>query len=81
LLPNGKEIAFFLISRGEVFVASVDGSAHQTPDHTPRTGTFCKVHATDGGTQWLMPVNAQVNGVFFKRKKPEKEELNFFAAT
>lgn len=75
--PNGKEIAF--ISRGEVFVTSVDGSLTKRLTNTPEQEKFVKftadgasvAYASERGGKWSI----------YKVTKTRKEEPYFFAAT
>ncbi|MBQ4914783.1 PD40 domain-containing protein [Maribacter sp. MMG018] len=75
--PNGKEIAF--ISRGEVFVTSVDGSLTKRITNTPEQERFVKfmpdgksvAYASERDGKWTI----------FKSSKVRSEEPYFFAAT
>ncbi|MDE3742794.1 S41 family peptidase [Maribacter polysaccharolyticus] len=75
--PNGKEIAF--ISRGEVFVTSVDGSLTKRITDTPEQERFVKfmpdgksvAYASERDGKWSI----------FKTSKARSEEPYFFAAT
>jgi len=77
IAPNGKEIAF--ISRGEVFVTSVDGSLTKRLTNTPEQERFVKfmpdgasvAYASERAGKWSI----------FQAKKTRKEEPYFFAAT
>ncbi len=77
IAPNGKEIAF--ISRGEVFVTSVDGSRTKRLTNTPEQERFVKftpdgksvAYASERNGKWSM----------FKASKTRAEEPYFFAAT
>ena len=77
IAPNGKEIAF--ISRGEVFVTSVDGSLTKRLTNTPEQERFVKfmpdgksvAYASERGGKWAI----------YKASKVRKEEPYFFAAT
>ncbi len=77
IAPNGKEIAF--ISRGEVFVTSVDGSMTKRITNTPEQERFIKfmpdgksiAYASERAGKWSM----------FTTKKVRDEEPYFFAAT
>jgi tricorn protease len=75
--PNGKEIAF--ISRGEVFVTSVDGSMTKRITNTPEQESFLKfmpdgkslVYASERDGRWQI----------FQSKKVRESEPFFYAAT
>ncbi len=75
--PNGKEIAF--ISRGEVFVTSVDGSLTKRLTNTKEQERFVKfmpdgnsvAYASERDGKWTI----------FKTTKKRAEEPYFFAAT
>lgn len=77
IAPNGKEIAF--ISRGEVFVTSVDGSLTKRLTNTPEQERFVKftpdgksvAYASERGGKWSI----------YKSSKTRAEEPYFFAAT
>lgn len=77
IAPNGKEIAF--ISRGEVFVTSVDGSLTKRLTNTPEQERFVKfmpdgksvAYASERGGKWAI----------YKSSKTRTEEPYFFAAT
>ncbi|WP_396634130.1 S41 family peptidase [Maribacter sp. R86514] len=75
--PNGKEIAF--ISRGEVFVTSVDGSLTKRITNTPEQERFVKF-MPDGKS---VAYSSERNGKWsiFTSSKVRKEEPYFFAAT
>ena len=75
--PNGKEIAF--ISRGEVFVTSVDGSLTKRITNTPEQERFVKF-MPDGTS---VAYSSERNGKWsiFKSSKVRSEEPYFFAAT
>ncbi|TDT45625.1 C-terminal processing protease CtpA/Prc [Maribacter spongiicola] len=75
--PNGKEIAF--ISRGEVFVTSVDGSLTKRITNTPEQERFVKF-MPDGKS---VAYSSERNGKWsiFKSTKVRKEEPYFFAST
>lgn len=75
--PNGKEIAF--ISRGEVFVTSVDGSLTKRITNTPEQERFVKF-MPDGKS---VAYSSERNGKWsiFKSSKVRSEEPYFFAAT
>ncbi|MFC2186104.1 S41 family peptidase [Fulvivirgaceae bacterium LMO-SS25] len=75
--PNGKEIAF--ISRGEVFVTSVDGSMTKRITNTPEQESFLKfmpdgkslVYASERDGRWQI----------FQSKKTREGEPYFYAST
>ena len=75
--PNGKEIAF--VSRGEVFVTSVDGAMTKRLTNTPEQERFVKfmpdgksvAYASERDGKWTI----------FKSTKSRKEEPYFFAST
>ena len=77
IAPNGKEIAF--ISRGEVFVTSIDGSLTKRLTNTKEQERFVKfmpdgksvAYASERDGKWTI----------FKTKKKRAEEPYFFAAT
>lgn len=77
IAPNGKEIAF--ISRGEVFVTSVDGSLTKRLTNTPEQERFVKftpdgksvAYSSERGGKWSI----------YKSSKMRSEEPYFFAAT
>lgn len=77
IAPNGKEIAF--ISRGEVFVTSIDGSLTKRLTNTPEQERFVKfttdgksvAYASERGGKWAI----------YKSSKTRAEEPYFFAAT
>jgi len=75
--PNGKEIAF--ISRGEVFVTSVDGSLTKRITNTPEQERFVKF-MPDGKS---VAYSSERNGKWsiFKSSKVRSEEPYFFAST
>src|SRR5690606_39985668 len=75
--PDGKEVAF--ISRGEVFVASVDGSTTKRITTSPEQEQFLSF-APDGKS---LIYAAERNGkwVILQSKKVREEEAFFFAAT
>ncbi len=75
--PNGKEIAF--ISRGEVFVTSVDGSLTKRLTNTPEQERFVKF-TPDGKA---VSYSSERNGKWdiYQTKKLRKEEPYFFAST
>ena len=77
IAPNGKEIAF--ISRGEVFVTSVDGSLTKRLTNTPEQERFVKF-TTDGKS---VAYASERNGKWsiYKSSKVRAEEPYFFAAT
>ena len=77
IAPNGKEIAF--ISRGEVFVTSVDGSLTKRLTNTPEQERFVKF-TTDGKS---LAYASERNGKWsiYKSSKVRAEEPYFFAAT
>lgn len=75
--PNGKEIAF--VSRGEVFVTSVDGAMTKRLTNTPEQERFVKfmpdgksiAYASERSGKWTI----------FKTTKIRNEEPYFFAST
>lgn len=77
IAPNGKEIAF--ISRGEVFVTSVDGALTKRLTNTPEQERFVKftpdgksvAYASERGGKWAI----------YKSSKTRAQESYFFAAT
>ncbi len=77
IAPNGKEIAF--ISRGEVFVTSVDGSMTKRITNTPEQESFLKfmpdgkslVYSSERDGRWQI----------FQAKKMREEEPYFYAST
>jgi Tol biopolymer transport system component/C-terminal processing protease CtpA/Prc len=77
IAPNGKEIAF--ISRGEVFVTSVDGSLTKRLTNTPEQERFVKfmpdgksvAYSSERGGKWAI----------YKSTKTRTGEPYFFAAT
>lgn len=75
--PNGKEIAF--ISRGEVFVTSVDGSLTKRITNTTEQERFVKF-MPDGKS---VAYSSERNGKWsiFKSSKVRAEEPYFFAST
>ncbi|MFK7812516.1 MAG: S41 family peptidase [Maribacter sp.] len=75
--PDGKEIAF--ISRGEVFVTSVDGSLTKRLTNTPEQERFVKF-THDGKA---VSYSSERNGKWdiYQTKKLRKEEPYFFAST
>src|SRR5690606_20041410 len=75
--PDGKEVAF--ISRGEVFVSSVDGSTTKRITTSPEQEQFVSF-APDGKS---LIYAAERNGkwVILQSKKVREEEPFFFAAT
>ncbi len=75
--PNGKEIAF--ISRGEVFVTSVDGSLTKRITNTPQQERFVKF--TPDGNSVAYASERDGKWSIFKTSKSRSEEPYFFAAT
>ena len=75
--PNGKEIAF--ISRGEVFVTSVDGSLTKRVTNTPEQERFVKFTHDGKGVSYSSERNGKWD--IYKTTKVRKEEPYFFAAT
>ncbi len=75
--PNGKEIAF--ISRGEVFVTSVDESFTKRITNTPERERF----VTWGPKGESVVYSSERNGNWsiYKTEKTRKEEPFFFAST
>jgi tricorn protease len=77
IAPNGKEIAF--ISRGEVFVTSVDGSLTKRLTNTPEQERFVKF--TPDGTSVAYASERNGKWSIYKSSKTRAEEPYFFAAT
>ena len=75
--PNGKEIAF--ISRGEVFVTSVDGSLTKRITNTPEQERFVKFTPDGNSVAYASERNGKWS--IFKTSKVRSEEPYFFAAT
>lgn len=75
--PNGKEIAF--ISRGEVFVTSVDGSLTKRITDTPEQERFVKFMPDGKSVAYASERNGKWS--IFKSSKVRTEEPYFFAAT
>lgn len=75
--PNGKEIAF--ISRGEVFVTSVDGSLTKRLTNTPEQERFVKFTHDGKAVTYASERNGKWH--IFQSKKVREEEPFFFAAT
>ena len=75
--PNGKEIAF--ISRGEVFVTSVDGSLTKRITNTPEQERFVKFMPDGKSVAYASERNGK--WTIFKSSKVRSEEPYFFAAT
>lgn len=75
--PDGKEVAF--ISRGEVFVTSVDGAMTKRITNSPEQERFVRfapdgkslIYAVERGGKWLI----------LQSKKVREEEPFFFAST
>ncbi|MFD0797465.1 S41 family peptidase [Maribacter chungangensis] len=77
IAPNGKEIAF--ISRGEVFVTSVDGTLTKRLTNTPEQERFVKF--TPDGTSVAYASERGGKWAIYKSSKTRSEEPYFFAAT
>lgn len=77
IAPNGKEIAF--ISRGEVFVTSIDGSLTKRLTNTPEQERFVKF--TPDGTSVAYASERNGKWSIYKSSKTRAEEPYFFAAT
>ncbi|APQ15944.1 S41 family peptidase [Maribacter hydrothermalis] len=77
IAPNGKEIAF--ISRGEVFVTSVDGSLTKRITNTPEQERFVKFMPDGKAVAYASERNGKWS--IFKSAKVRSEEPYFFAAT
>ncbi|MRX62612.1 S41 family peptidase [Maribacter luteus] len=77
IAPNGKEIAF--ISRGEVFVTSVDGSLTKRITNTPEQERFVKF--TPDGKSVAYASERSGKWSIFKSSKVRSQEPYFFAAT
>tara|TARA_R110002051_G_scaffold91370_3_gene160737 strand:+ start:979 stop:4209 length:3231 start_codon:yes stop_codon:yes gene_type:complete len=77
IAPNGKEIAF--ISRGEVFVTSVDGSLTKRITNTPEQERFVKFMPDGKAVAYASERNGK--WTIFKSIKARSEEPYFFAAT
>ncbi|MEH6762416.1 MAG: S41 family peptidase [Maribacter arcticus] len=77
IAPNGKEIAF--ISRGEVFVTSVDGSLTKRITNTPEQERFVKFMPDGKGVAYASERNGKWS--IFKSSKVRSQEPYFFAAT
>ncbi|MEP2239247.1 MAG: PDZ domain-containing protein, partial [Maribacter sp.] len=75
--PNGKEIAF--ISRGEVFVTSVDGSLTKRITNTPEQERFVKFMPNGKSIAYSSERNGKWS--VFKASKVRQEEPYFFAST
>ncbi|MBD0777930.1 PD40 domain-containing protein [Maribacter sp. ANRC-HE7] len=75
--PNGKEIAF--ISRGEVFVTSIDGSLTKRITNTPEQERFLKFMPDGKSVAYASERNGK--WTLFKASKVRAEEPYFFAAT
>ncbi len=76
--PNGKEIAF--VSRGEVFVTSVDGSLTKRITNTPEQERFVEF-APDGKSILYASERDGKWQIFRTKITREKEEPFFFAST
>lgn len=77
IAPNGKEIAF--ISRGEVFVTSVDGSLTKRLTNTPEQERFVKFTPDGKSVAYASERNGKWS--IYKSSKTRAEEPYFFAAT
>tara|TARA_R110002074_G_scaffold400203_1_gene595160 strand:+ start:31208 stop:34438 length:3231 start_codon:yes stop_codon:yes gene_type:complete len=77
IAPNGKEIAF--ISRGEVFVTSIDGSLTKRITNTPEQERFVKFMPDGKGVAYASERNGKWS--IFKSSKLRSQEPYFFAAT
>jgi tricorn protease len=75
--PDGKEIA--LISRGEVFVTSVDGSMTKRITNTPEQERF--IQFAPDGKSLLYASERNGKWQILQAKKIRKEEPFFFAST
>lgn len=75
--PDGKEIAF--ISRGEVFVTSVDGSLTKRLTNTPEQERFVKFTHDGKAVSYASERNGKWD--IYQTKKVRKEEKYFFVAT
>ncbi len=75
--PNGKEIAF--ISRGEVFVTSVDGALTKRITNTPEQERFVKFTHDGKALSYASERNGKWD--IYQTKKMRKEEKYFFTAT
>ncbi|TLP80227.1 S41 family peptidase [Maribacter sp. ACAM166] len=75
--PNGKEIVF--ISRGEVFVTSVDGSLTKRITNTPEQERFVKFMPDGKSVAYASERNGK--WTLFKSSKVRIQEPYFFAAT
>lgn len=74
---NGKEIAF--VSRGEVFVTSVDGAMTKRLTNTPEQERFVKF--TPDGKSVAYASERDGKWTIFKTTKTREEEPYFFAST
>ncbi|WP_281540502.1 S41 family peptidase [Maribacter aestuarii] len=77
IAPNGKEIAF--VSRGEVFVTSVDGAMTKRLTNTPEQERFVKF--TPDGKSVAYASERDGKWTIFKTTKTRQEEPYFFAST
>ncbi|TVZ14610.1 S41 family peptidase [Maribacter sp. MAR_2009_72] len=77
IAPNGKEIAF--ISRGEVFVTSVDGALTKRITNTPQQERFVKFMPDGQSVAYASERNGKWS--IFKTSKARLQEPYFFAAT
>lgn len=75
--PDGKEIAF--ISRGEVFVTSVEGSLTKRLTNTPEQERFVKFTHDGKAVAYASERDGKWN--IYQTKKVRKEEPFFFAST
>ncbi|HSJ67145.1 MAG TPA: S41 family peptidase [Anditalea sp.] len=75
--PDGKEIA--IISRGEVFVTSVDGAMTKRITNTPEQERF--VHFAPDGKSIIYSSERDGKWQILQVKKTRKEEPFFFAST
>ncbi|MBC7509457.1 MAG: PD40 domain-containing protein, partial [Ferruginibacter sp.] len=77
LSPNGKEIAF--ITRGEVFVTSVDGTQTKRITNTPQQERM--VEWAPNGKSLIYAAERNDNWDIYTSSIVRKEELYFYAAT
>ena len=75
--PDGKEIA--VISRGELFVTSVDGSLTKRITHTPEREAF--VSFTPDGESLVYASERDGKWSIYQTKKIREEEPFFYAST
>lgn len=77
LSPNGKEIAF--VTRGEIFVTSVDGTQTKRITNTPRQERM--VEWAPGGKSLIYAAERNGNWDIYTATIERKEEPYFYAAT